>query len=130
VGGCKPYPRETTRMRDHTSLVAWQVGQELAIEVYKISTLHWRPPARSAFDQLARASLSVHLNISEGYVWRPRQRWAYHLRVALGSAVETTDAIRFLGAVGVLPREEVDRLEQLSRRAQALILSLLKRAEG
>lgn len=117
-------------MRDHTSLVAWQVGQELALEVYKISTLRWRPPARSAFDQLARASLSVHMNISEGYVWRPRPRWGYHLRVALGSAVETTDAVRFLGIIGVVPEEEVDRLERLSRRAQALILSLLKKAGG
>lgn len=117
-------------MRDHTSLVAWQVSQELALEVYKISTLHWRPPARSAFDQLARASLSIHLNIAEGYVWRPRPRWCYHLRVALGSAVETTDAIRFLGMAGAIPEGEGRRLEQLSRRAQSLILSLLKRAEG
>jgi four helix bundle protein len=117
-------------MRDHTSLVAWQVCQELAVEVYRISTLHWRPPARSAFDQLARASLSIHLNISEGYVWRPRPRWGYHLRVALGSAVETTDAIRFLGLVGAIPEAEVMRLEKQSRRAQALILSLLKKAEG
>jgi hypothetical protein len=48
----------------------------------------------------------------------------------LGSAVEATDALRFLGTVGVVPQGEVDRLEHLSRRAQALILSLLKRAEG
>jgi four helix bundle protein len=116
-------------MRDHTSLIAWQVAQHLAVEVYKIATVRWRPTARAAFDQLGRASLSVQLNIAEGYVWRPRARWAYHLRVALGSAVETTDLIRFLLKVGAISGDEGKVLESESRRAQSLILALLRKAE-
>jgi len=117
-------------MRDHTSLIAWQVSMDLSIAVYRISAVRWRPPAKAAFDQIGRASLSVPLNIAEGYVWRPGKRWLLHLRVALGSAVETTDVLRFLGAVGVLSDAERAPLERESRRAQALILALLRREGG
>ena len=117
-------------MRDHTSLIAWKVSMDLSVAVYRVSALRWRPPARAAFDQLGRASLSVPLTIAEGYVWRPGRRWLFQLRVALGSAVETTDLIRFLGEVGVLPDAERLALEKESRRAQALILAILRREGG
>jgi four helix bundle protein len=103
---------------------------DLSVAVYRISTVRWRPPAKAAFDQLGRASLSVPLNIAEGYVWRPGKRWVFHLRVALGSAVETTDLLRFLGEVEVLSEAERGPLEQGSRRAQALIMALLRRESG
>jgi len=116
------YPGHPWRMRDHTSLLAWQVSMDLSVEVYKVSVARWRPAAKAAFDQLGRASLSVPLNISEGYTWRPGKRWLFHLRVALGSAVETTDVLRFLGVVAVLSESELGPLERESRRAQALVL--------
>jgi four helix bundle protein len=115
-------------MRDHTSLVAWQVSRAVASDVYRLSVRHWSPPAGAAFTQLQRAALSVSLNLAEGYAWRAGPRWRHHLRIAYGSAVETTDILDFLLQVGVAPAERLSVVISDSKRAQALILGLLHSA--
>ena len=54
-------------MRDHKSLVAWQVAHEVARGVLSVSRLRWRPDAAALFGQLQGSSLSIQLNIAEGY---------------------------------------------------------------
>ena len=115
-------------MRDHTSLVAWQVADQLAVDVYKIPTVDWRSPTRPAWDQLRRACLSVPLNLAEGYRWRPGRRWTFHLRVANGSAGETTELLRFLQRLGAIPPDEAQRLVDMSVRSSSLIYGLLRRS--
>ena len=65
----------------------------------------WRPQARAAFDQLQRAALSVQLNIAEGYARKAPKQFLFHLQVAYGSAVETTELIELLQSRGLVPRE-------------------------
>ena len=115
-------------MREHTSLIAWQVADELAIAVYRIPTVDWRAPSRPAWDQVRRACLSVPLNLAEGYRWRPGRRWVFHLRVANGSASETSELLRFLQRLDALPQPQAQRLVDLSLRSGSLIHGLMKRA--
>ena len=115
-------------MRDHTSLRCWQVARAVTAGVFELSVHHWTPPAGAAFSQLQRSALSVQLNLAEGYTWRPGLRWQHHLRIAYGSAVETTDVLELLRDVKAAPIERLAALILESRRAQALVLALLKSA--
>jgi len=47
--------------------------------------------ASALFAQLQRASLSVELNIAEGYSFGPSRTYTRHFGVAYGSAVEGGD---------------------------------------
>jgi len=51
----------------------------------------WQPWASALFAQLQRASLSVELNIAEGYSFGPSRTYTRHFGVAYGSAVEGGD---------------------------------------
>ncbi len=115
-------------MRDHTSLLAWQVANRLAVEVYRISTACWSPPTAAAWGQIRRSSLSVQLNIAEGYRWRPGARWRFHLRVANGSALETVELLRFLVEVGAVRSESATEAAMLADRCGRLIWGLQRRA--
>jgi four helix bundle protein len=110
----------------HRTLVAWQVADQLATEVYQIATVRWRAELGPAWDQIRRAALSVPLNLAEGYRWRPGGRWRFHLRVANGSALETTEVLRFLMKLHAIPEEESARLVALSERSERLIWGLLR----
>src|SRR4051794_9309903 len=92
-------------MRDHTSLVCWQVARSVSKGVIGLSVQHWTPSAGAAFVQLQRAALSVQLNIAEGYAWRPGLKWIQHLRIAYGSAIESTDILDLLLDVNAAPAE-------------------------
>jgi four helix bundle protein len=112
-------------MHDHTSLIAWRESRAVVASVYRISTSRWSPPAGAIFGQLQRASLSVPLNLCEGYVWRPGRRWKHHLRIALGSAVESRECLLLLRDLGIVPTGEVDPAILRTRRVEALIWGLL-----
>jgi four helix bundle protein len=114
-------------MRDHKSLKAWIEAHRVVNAVLDFCEGCWRPHARAAFDQLQRASLSVQLNIAEGYARRQPKQFLYHLQVAYGSAVETTELIELLQVRGFIPKESALAAIEGSRQCQQLLLGLIKR---
>ena len=83
-------------MRDHTSLRAWQEARKISIEVIRLAHSSWKPYAAALFSQLQRASLSIQLNIAEGYTYGDSPTFTKHLGIAYGSAVETGELLRLL----------------------------------
>src|SRR5215216_4389644 len=76
-------------MRDHKSLHAWQEARGVVLGVIDLARTAWKPYAAALFSQLQRASLSVQLNIAEGYAYATSPSFTRHLAIAYGSAVET-----------------------------------------
>ena len=114
-------------MRDHKSIIAWQVANEVARAVLRNCRMRWNPPASALFNQLQRSSLSVQLNIAEGYALRTPRRFHYHLGVAYGSAVETGELLELALAEKMLPELEVRAMLERCQRSQYLLLGLLRR---
>jgi four helix bundle protein len=87
----------------------------------------WTPGAAALLNQLQRASLSVQLNIAEGYTFGESPSFNRHLGIAYGSAVETSELIQLVVDAGVVPAEIVNVLQAQSGRCQRLLLGMLKR---
>ena len=81
-------------MRNHTTLRAWQEAHAVSIEIIRLCKSAWKPYAAALFSQLQRASLSVQLNIAEGYTFGDSPSFTRHLGIAYGSAVETGELLR------------------------------------
>jgi four helix bundle protein len=106
-------------MRGHEHLLAWQVANQSAVAIHSWADRHWQPARASTLNQLRRSSLSVTLNIVEGFASGPGRRCRYHLRIAYASSVETTAILVFLGELGedtsgLLP--DAVRARQLTNR--------------
>src|SRR6476660_704951 len=114
-------------MRDHTSLKAWQEAHAVALAVITLARSEWKPYASALFFQLQKASLSVQLNISEGYTFGNSPTFTRYLGVAYGSAVETGALLRLLGDAGIIAPSALTELRERNARCQRLILGLLKR---
>jgi len=87
----------------------------------------WKPYASAIFGQLQKASLSVELNIAEGYSFGDTRSFTRHLGVAYGSAVETAELLRLGLEAEVIPDSSGRPLLDHANHACRLLVGLLKR---
>jgi four helix bundle protein len=114
-------------MRDHRSLLAWQEARAVVLGVIHLARSSWRPWASALFSQLQRSSLSVQLNIAEGYAYGETPSFRRQLAIAYGSAVETGELLQIALDVEVITAEKGKPLVVRNQRSQRLLLGMLKR---
>src|SRR6266513_2335271 len=114
-------------MRDHRSILAWQEANKVVEAVLDGCRTNWKPFAAAIFSQLQRASLSVQLNIAEGYALRTSARFRNHLEMAYGSAVETGELLELAIRKQILPEGLSHTALDSCQRCQRLLLGLIKR---
>ena len=114
-------------MAPHRDLAAWQAAREVVATVLRLSRGAWKPYLSAVFAQLQRSSLSVQLNIAEGYASGRTRRCRYFLEIAYGSAMETDDLLQLLADEGILAPDEAAAAIATCRRSQALIRGLIRR---
>src|SRR5918998_6381442 len=112
-------------MRDHRSLHAWQEARGVVLGTIELARSSWKPYAAALFAQLQRASLSVQLNIAEGYAFGESPTFTRHLAIAYGSAVETGELLEIALDTGVVPADLAQHLLSRNRRSQKLLLGML-----
>ena len=113
-------------MRDHRSLRAWQEARSVVLGTLEVARTSWKPHAAALFSQLQRASLSVQLNIAEGYAYADSPTFTRHLTVAYGSAVETGELLEIALDAEIVPLGIGKQLLARNQRSQRLLLGLLK----
>jgi len=92
----------------------------------KLCKVGWKPYAAALYAQLQKASLSVQLNIAEGYSYGNSPSFTRHLAIAYGSAVETGELLEIALDAEVGPAEVLGSLLTWNQRSQRLLLGLLK----
>jgi four helix bundle protein len=113
-------------VRDHTSLRAWQEARKISIEIIRLAHSSWKPYAAALFSQLQRASLSIQLNIAEGYTYGDSPTFTKHLGIAYGS-VETGELLRLALDSEVVAKESLNNLLKRTGETERILLGMLKR---
>jgi four helix bundle protein len=113
-------------MRDHTSLVAWQEARATSVAVIRLARSSWKPYAAALFNQLQKASLSVQLNIAEGYTFGDSPTFTRHLAIAYGSAVETEELLQLALDAEAAAEKSLTPLLQRIRYTERLLVGMLK----
>ncbi len=120
--------RLASSVRSHREIIAWQRAHSVTVGVHRYGAAHWSPPISAAIEQLRRASLSVELNIVEGYAVGRSPRCKNHFRIAFGPAAESSALLELLHELGAPAEEELDRLRALAGETRALTLRLWQRS--
>jgi four helix bundle protein len=113
-------------MDSYRSLDVWKIAHEASCLTYRSCDKAYQGKARSIFDQLRRAALSVEANIVEGYALGTSALCGRHLRIAFGSAAEAECLVRVADELGYLPRDVCGELEALFGRAMQMLRRLRK----
>lgn len=110
----------------YKNLIVWQVADLLAKEIYRVTQKFPKNELYGLTSQLRRATLSVPLNIIEGYARNNKNEFRQFLRVALGSLAEVEYLLEFALAQNYLNQEDFDKISPLRKRCGQLLWKLYK----
>src|SRR6476659_7558215 len=122
MGGALPDPGDTLPRCVITS--RWWPGRRPTRSfggVLKLSRVHWKPYGGAVIYQLQRASLSVQLNIAEGYAYGNSATYTKFLGIAYGSAVETLELLDLAAGAGLFPVAPSEDLIHHARSSRNLL---------
>ena len=121
-------------MRDHTKLKAFQLANEMALQVYRSTASFPRSEMFGLTAQMRRAAVSVPSNIVEGCARPSQTEYVRFLGMAFGSAKEVQYQAFLAGQLGLLKESEQAKLDAACEGAVktlgALIRSLRNRASA
>jgi len=113
-------------MANYKNLIAWQKANLLAVSVYKITANFPRTEFFGITSQLRRASLSVPMNIVEGYARKSKKEFVRFLDISLGSLAETEYLLDFSVEMGFMKEEDSNKIKCLIEETGKLSWSLQK----
>ncbi len=110
-------------MRDHTKLKAFQLADELALQIYVVTRAFPREELFCFTMQMRRAAVSVAANIVEGCARHTEADYVHFLDIAYGSARELQSQLSLASRLGYVPASAPvqDLCEQTTKVLNALI---------
>jgi len=110
-------------------LDAWRCCHELFLAIYQVTTHFPKHELYGLTSQMRRAAFSAAANIAEGSAKQGPREFRRFLDTALGSLAEIAYAIRAATDLGLLTREDSERLNNLRAKAGRVTWGLYRRVQ-
>jgi four helix bundle protein len=113
-------------MRDHTKLRAFQLADELAIHIYRISLNFPKEEMFGLTSQMRRCAVSVPSNIVEGSARESHAEYLRFLEIAFGSLRELHYQYGLAVRLGYISENKTDNLESKLTETEKVLGSLVR----
>jgi four helix bundle protein len=107
-------------------ILAWQEARELVGKIYRITADSKFAKDFGLGDQIRRASVSIMLNIAEGFARRTNKEFGQFLFVAHGSTAEVQSALYVAMDQQYVSKESFDKLYSDCAEISRMISGLIK----
>lgn len=112
--------------KGYKKLVVWQKADELAYQIYMKTKTFPKEEMYGITSQLRRASLSVPVNIVEGYGRQGKPELRRFLSIALGSLAETEYLLDFSLRLDLFRKSDHEEMQSLCREVGSLLWKFYK----
>ena len=116
-------------MRDYTKIKAWELADEFAVEVYRMSAVFPDDEKYALTSQLRRAAYSIAANIAEGAGRRTTKDFVRFLDMALGSANEASYFVHLAHRLNYLDDLSSDALKDHGDSVSRCLSSYIRAVE-
>ena len=111
-------------LQSYRELRVWQRGMDLVVEVYELAKLFPKEEQFGITSQLKRASVSIVLNVAEGYGRQHRGDYLRFLSIARGSCCETETILILVGRLGLATKEQLNPAWAMTQEVGKMLRSL------
>ena len=113
-------------MRDHRTLRAFDLADEIALMTYKITKQFPREEIYGLVSQMRRAAVSVPSNIVEGCSRESRVEYLRFLEIAFGSLRELNYQASLATRLNILGSPEVELYPKKIEEAEKVLSALIR----
>ena len=117
-------------MRDFRKIKAWQLADDLTVEVYVATRLFPKDERFGLTAQIRRAASSIAANIAEGASRASVKEYLQFLYIARGSCSETQYFVHLACRLGFLKPPDGDLLSSLASETARTLYGLIKAVES
>ena len=110
----------------YKKLIAWQIADKLAWEIYKLTDKFPKDEVYGLTSQIRRSALSVPLNIVEGYSRNSKNEFRQFLKISLGSLAETAYLIEFALKRKYITSNDYENLRPIKEECGRILWKLMK----
>lgn len=112
--------------RNYRNVKAWQVADDLAVEVDKLTQSFPKEELYGLTSQLRRAVASVPANIAEGASRSLKKEYLQFLYVARGSLAEADYHLHLACRLNYVDQENYDFISEKADKLGAILFSLIQ----
>ncbi|WP_419657620.1 CcoS: cytochrome C oxidase maturation protein, cbb3-type [Desulfosarcina variabilis str. Montpellier] len=113
-------------MRDHTKLRAFELADEVAVSVYRITTNFPKTEQYGLTAQIRRAAVSVPSNIVEGCARESQADYLRFLSIAFGSLRELHYQISLAKRLEFITDNDLSKVEPIIVETEKVLSSLIR----
>ncbi|MBW2600481.1 MAG: four helix bundle protein [Deltaproteobacteria bacterium] len=113
-------------MRDHTKLRAFELADEVAVLVYRVTARFPREELYGLTSQMRRAAISIPSNIVEGCARDSQADYLRFLHIAFGSLRELHYQLSLSKRLGFLPNENSSLIEPKAVETEKVLNGLIR----
>ena len=113
-------------MRDHTKLRAFELADDLAVLVYRVTARFPREELYGLISQMRRAAISIPSNIVEGCARDSQADYLRFLYIAFGSLRELHYQLSLSKRLGFLSNEDLSLIEPKIVETEKVLNGLIR----
>ncbi len=112
--------------KPHRKLRAWQIGMEIAEDVYRITKTFPGEELYGLVSQMRRCAVSIPSNLAEGAARNSIREFINFLYISLGSVSELDTQLELSRRFGYISASDWSSLNQKLQEADRVIIGLIK----
>jgi four helix bundle protein len=113
-------------MAGYRDLKVWQLGMDLALDVYRVTSEFPKSEIYGLTSQIRRAVVSIPSNIAEGHARRTPREMQRFANIAKGSLAELETQLILAGELGYLSKDALKRILQMTEHESRMLSGLLR----
>jgi four helix bundle protein len=117
---------EQPEIRNYRDLKVWQLGMDIAVEVYEATKCFPDQERFGLTSQLRRAATSVPANIAEGHARSSTKDYLRYIAIAIGSLAETATFVELAGRLNYGDVEQLRSVYEMTTEERRMLRSLQK----
>jgi four helix bundle protein len=117
-------------MRDYKNIKAYQLADDLVVEIYRATRSFPREELYGLTSQIRRAVISVPTNIAEGASRGHKRDYLHFLYIARGSIAETEYLLHLSNKLGYLSDKRYEEISKIREETAKTLFGLINSVES